>query len=217
MSLIKKIKNSFFHNHGKNNHVFLIDSNGKRYEIHRFKNSKIKFQGDNNTIEIHAPFGELYLDITIYNNTTIIFNKSMYSRKISISGFDNNGNTIVFGQDFSTTDILHISLLRGDGNIYIGNDCMFAYNVTIQMGDGHAIYDKGTNEIINNNKNIYVGNHVWACADTTFLKGAFVPDNSIVGTKSLITKKFNTPNIAIAGIPAKIVKNNINWTRKSQY
>lgn len=43
------------------------------------------------------------------------------------------------------------------------------------------------------------------------LKGASINDNSIIGFKSLVTKKYTEKNVIIAGSPAKIIKTNINW------
>ena len=220
MSLWRKIinfKKSFFRNHGKNNHVFLIDKNGNRREIYRLGNSQIKFIGDNNTVEIYAPVGDLALDIKVFDNTKIILNPSKHTRKIAIYGFNNSDNNIIVGRDFSSTDVVKILLLRGNGNIKIGDDCMFAYNDTIQMGDGHAIYSKTNKHPINNNKDIIIGNHVWVAADALILKGAKISDNSIVGIKSVVTKSFAETNVILAGVPAKIVKTDISWTRDSQY
>jgi len=220
MSIIRKIinyKKSFFRNRGKDNHVFIIDANGNRYEIHRLKNSFIKFKGDNNTIEIYEPDNDLTLNITVYNNTKIVLHPSQYSRNIAIIGYYNNNNIITIGRDFSTTSKLQISLLRGPGNITIGNDCMFASYDLIQLGDGHAIYSTKTNEIVNDNKDITVGNHVWLTDNVTLLKGTKIGNNRIVGLKTVTTKPFEQDNCIIAGIPAKIVKTDIDWTRKSQY
>lgn len=220
MSLLRKIinfKKSFVRNRGANNHVFLIDENGKRREIHRLNSSQIKFIGNNNTIEIYAPVGDLVLDIKVFDNTKIILNPRQHTRKIAIYGFNNKNNSIIFGRDFSSTDVVKILLLRGNGNITIGDDCMFAYNDIIQMGDGHAIYSKNSKKPINDNKDIIIGNHVWVAADALILKGAKVSDNSIVGIKSVVTKSFDDTNVILAGIPAKVVKTDISWTRDSQY
>ncbi len=218
MSIIKKLrdfKRSFISNHGVNNHVFVVNPDGTRHEVRRLKHSHIKFSGNNNTIEIHMPCNNLMLNVNVCNNTSIVLFPSSYPRKISIAGFKNDGNKIVFGRDLSTTDVLQISLLRGPGDIIIGSDCMFAYKDIIQLGDGHAIYDNDTGNVINNNKNIIIDNHVWITADVLLLKGCHIPNNCIVGTKSVVTKKFEDENAVIVG--NTVVKKNIHWTRESQY
>ncbi len=47
----------------------------------------------------------------------------------------------------------------------------------------------------------------------SILKGATIFDNSIVAFGSIVTKSFTETNVIIAGIPAKIVKTNINWKK----
>ena len=47
------------------------------------------------------------------------------------------------------------------------------------------------------------------------LKDVTIPPNSIVGADSLVNKSFDRENIIIAGTPAKIVKENINWAHEN--
>lgn len=42
-----------------------------------------------------------------------------------------------------------------------------------------------------------------------------IGDNSIVGWGSIVTRRFDEPNVILAGIPAKVVKRGINWDRRS--
>ncbi len=51
----------------------------------------------------------------------------------------------------------------------------------------------------------------WCCC--TFLKGSNIPNNTIIGTGSLLSKKFVDENTIIAGIPAKVVKRGVGWDR----
>ncbi len=95
--------------------------------------------------------------------------------------------------------------------IVIGDDALFGWNCTLNDGDGHSIYDKNSNKLINNNKMVYIGKHVWVGADSTLLKGSYIPNNSIIGYGSIVTKKFNQEDCIIAGYPAKIIKENIDW------
>ena len=51
------------------------------------------------------------------------------------------------------------------------------------------------------------------------LKQAQIANNSIVGIRSIVTKKFEKTNVVLAGNPAKVVKTGVNWDRAypSQY
>ena len=48
---------------------------------------------------------------------------------------------------------------------------------------------------------------------TIILKGVTIPDNSIVATGSIVTREFKDKNVLIAGNPAKIIKEGVDWSR----
>ena len=50
--------------------------------------------------------------------------------------------------------------------------------------------------------------------EVTVLKGSEVPNNTTVAFRAIVTKKFTEENTILAGAPAKVVKNNVNWERK---
>lgn len=52
--------------------------------------------------------------------------------------------------------------------------------------------------------------------DVLFLKGSYVNGDSIVGIKSVVTKRFEDKNICIAGIPAHVTRKNVNWNRVNE-
>ena len=60
---------------------------------------------------------------------------------------------------------------------------------------------------------IVIGNHVWISADCKVLKGVTVPNNCIIGTNSVVTKKFTEENCIIAGNPAGVLKREVNWIK----
>ena len=43
-------------------------------------------------------------------------------------------------------------------------------------------------------------------------KGAKVAPHSIVGACAMVTKAFEEPHCALAGVPAKVVKTNVDWS-----
>lgn len=94
--------------------------------------------------------------------------------------------------------------------ITISDNALFGWNCTLNDGDGHVIIDNKGN-IVNCNKGIFIGKNSWLGAEVTLLKGSYIPNNCIVGYGSIVTKKFNTENSIIAGHPAKVIKENVEW------
>ena len=58
--------------------------------------------------------------------------------------------------------------------------------------------------------NIKIGNHVWLGYDSKILKNTIIEDNCIVGMNSIVTHNVKA-NTLVAGIPAKIIRENITW------
>lgn len=96
-----------------------------------------------------------------------------------------------------------------NSKVSIGNDCLFARS-TIRTGDFHKVLNKFNKSILNNSKNVNIGDRVWVAEDAQILKGATIGDDSVVGAGSVVTKTFQA-NQVLAGNPARVVRNNIIW------
>lgn len=100
-----------------------------------------------------------------------------------------------------------------DGSsLFIGNSCMFSDGIDIRTTDNHAIFDINTGQRINFEENIIIGDKVWIGTGVNVLKGSVLPNGTIVGARSVVTKKYEQENSIIVGNPARVVKNNIRWT-----
>ena len=53
---------------------------------------------------------------------------------------------------------------------------------------------------------------MWISCNVTILKKSYINDNCVVGCNSLIQKKYNEKNVVIAGNPAIVCKEKINWS-----
>ena len=122
-------------------------------------------------------------------------------------------NSIIVGSQTTTGGTVQIEASEGT-TIIIGEDCMFSHNIKLFSTDSHSIVDEN-GQRINFAKDITIGNHVWIGMNSIILKGSFVPNNSIISANSVYTmKKFDDANSIFAGVPARKIKNKINWKRK---
>lgn len=121
--------------------------------------------------------------------------------KIMVSG------VLKIGANF---DITGDAMLICAKEIEIGKNTMIAWQTIIMDTDQHAIYNNEKKQI-NQDKKITIGDNVWIGARSLILKGSYLADGSIVGANTTITKSFKTQKSIIAGNPARIVKENIQW------
>lgn len=159
-------------------------------DFSRLKNCAIYVSGDNNTIRI-GKFSTLV-------NTEFCMEKS--------------GNTIDLGEHTRILGKTHLAAIEGT-KILVGADCMFSSDIHFRTGDSHSVLDMEGRRI-NASEDIVVGEHVWVGTKVTCLKGAQIPSHSIVGACALVTGKFTKPNCVLAGVPAKVIKENVDWSMK---
>lgn len=198
-----------------NNTIEIIKTDGRRVRVRRVPGCKFVFTGDNNHIVLHEPIGKLELIVRVSSGVYVELQPStVYQRKIKVykSGGEGKLNKLLIGRDFSSTGWVVFDFCCGGGDITIGDDCLFADGV-FWTGDFHVIRDKKTGRILNHNADIVVGRHVWLGTGVKVLKRACIPDNAIVGAHSLVTHRFDAPNVVLAGVPAKVVKTDVDWER----
>ena len=103
-----------------------------------------------------------------------------------------------------------IKMYESFQTLIIENDCMFA-NSRIICGDSHPIVSKKTKRIINFSEGIHIGKHVWVGNQAIILKNVIIPDDCIVATGAIVTRKFIEKNCVIGGNPAHIIKRGVTW------
>jgi acetyltransferase-like isoleucine patch superfamily enzyme len=97
--------------------------------------------------------------------------------------------------------------------VSIGDDSQLSWGVDVWCTDAHTITDLDGNPV-NYAHSIEIGRHVWIGKDVKIGKNVSIADNSIVGWGSIVTRRFDEPNVVIAGTPAKVVKHGVNWDRR---
>ena len=199
------------------NNVFLV-KNGVKQSVpeNYFKGLDITFNGDGNTVTIVDGYSfnnfhimvfgggnSIYINIGAdIKNTSILMSTPVNNRRVNI------------GKNFCCNGAM-LTLPESGNRIEIGDNCMFSFGIQLRTEDGHALYDVTTKQLINKGGSCIIGNHVWVCCNVLFMKNTFLNDNSIAAAGALITKKFTETNVIVGGSPAKVIKTNVNWDRKS--
>lgn len=107
--------------------------------------------------------------------------------------------------------------LHDSSNIYIGKRCLFSKDIHMYSTDFHTIFEVGTRRILNMPRPIVIADDVWIGFRTIVLKGAFVPDNCVVGAGSVIAREYDEENCVICGSPGRVVRRNVNWSISSPF
>ena len=151
-----------------------------------------------------------------------------HGSKLSIRGH------LSFGADFNMTAESTIVCAK---EIRFGDDCLLAWDVLVMDTDEHPLFNRHEtairetrdsnhvprpevpcpesndteNERINPDKPIVVGNHVWIGCKCVLLKGAEVPDNTVVAAGTLLTSSFSGEHQVIGGNPPSVLKQDVRW------
>lgn len=93
--------------------------------------------------------------------------------------------------------------------ITIGDENMYGWNISFNTSDGHHVYDSGVQKPMEGE--IVIGNHVWIASNSYIAKNTLIADDCIVAQNSLVGKRFERPKCLIGGVPARVIKENVNW------
>ena len=174
------------------------------------KQVNIRIKGSHNTVVI-GDFAQL-------KGATIYINGSY--NHVSVGPWSYLGGTDLFIEDDSGSIVVgsrtkflgktHLAVIEGT-SITIGEDCLFSSDIQMRTGDSHSVLDLQGRRI-NASQNIVVGDHVWVGTKAFLSKGARIAPHSIVGACALVTKAFDEPYCSLAGVPARVVKRDVDWS-----
>ncbi|MCA0426251.1 MAG: acyltransferase [Bacteroidetes bacterium] len=197
---IKRIK-------GKNNSLIIAKSA-------LLQNCKFDIEGHNNTLEIQETC--FLKGVSFYirgNNNKVFLGQGVRFNQGGSVWIEDENCEAVIGENTSIENA-HLAVTESHSKIHIGKDCMLAYDIDLRTGDSHSILDTNTNMRINPAQSISIGNHVWIASHVSILKGVEIADNSVIATRAVVTKSFSEKNILIGGMPAKKLKENVDWKRE---
>lgn len=153
----------------------------------RVRNARILVRGNDNYLELEA--GVKFLGT------------------IELCG---DGNTLKIGREskFAGAEII----VHGGTTVAIGPGCYISKGVDIRTTDSHSILN-ANGEVINPDKDIFIGERVWLGRMVSVLKGARIQRGSVIGTMSLVTGTIPAGVIA-AGVPARTIREHISWDKR---
>lgn len=149
---------------------------------------RISFQGEKNelTIDPDVTIGSLYIE------------------------FGNSGYCSIGRK----TKIIDAYFAISDAEVKIGKDCLFSSEIILRTHDFHHIFDFNSHERINYAKDIIIEDNVWLAHRVSLLAGAKIGTGSVVGTCAVTSSQFGS-HMIIAGCPAKVIRENICWSKDS--
>lgn len=93
---------------------------------------------------------------------------------------------------------------------------MWGWNIEVFDSDNH--YLTHSKRLENRwRAPITVGKHVWIAAFSHILKGAEIPDGSVVAYGSIVSGKFSRECVLIGGSPCRVLAEDTYWTREEVY
>ena len=124
-----------------------------------------------------------------------------HGSKLSIRG------DLTLGADFNMTAESTIVCAK---EIRFGDDCLLSWDILVMDTDEHPLYDKA-HQRINPDKPIVVGNHVWIGCTCVLLKGATIPNDTVVAAGALLTSAYVGEQQVIGGNPPSVLKREVHW------
>lgn len=193
---------------GKNNKVLIEE--GATFEL-----SQIFISGDDNVITLGSCnlYHKLSINLKGEGKNIFIGKSDKNIRCLKVISIRGDGQQLRIGDNFSCGGF---ELQMNDGNeaCYIGDNCLFSWDIKARTSDGHSIVDITTGRATNIPRDIWIGSRVWVGEAVYFNKGSKISNDSTVASRAVVTKPFNRENVIIAGFPAKIVKDNVRWDRR---
>ena len=192
--------------YGDNNFI-KIDNNTN------FFNSKININGSNNNVSFsHNLIFESVIISMYYNNNLFCMETTPYKPK-DAKFYIEEGSKVYIGKNCQLNNLYVVANCNytKPHKLVIGNNVYIAKDTIIRTSDGHTLIDPVTKIPLNESKDVIIGDNVWITSRCIILKGAQIPDGSMVAAGSIVNKTFSETNIMLAGVPAKIIRRNILW------
>lgn len=177
-------------------------------DLGRRSDASLLIEGDDNDIEI-AEGVRLAVNLVVRGTG----NRIRIGADAYLHGFINvitNGAVLTIGA--RTTMVQGSLQLHEPTTMTVGEDCMISSQVFLAVSDMHPVFDRATGDRVNPGGSVSVGDHVWLGLRTMVLKGAAIGSGSVTAAGSIVSGVV-PPHVIVAGAPARVVRQNIEWRR----
>jgi acetyltransferase-like isoleucine patch superfamily enzyme len=102
---------------------------------------------------------------------------------------------------------------RNGGSIVCQPDQLWAAYVYIVTDDMHRLEDVETGARINSyGAHVRFGRHVWLGRDVIISGHVEIGDGAVVGMRSMVRGQKVPPRTAVAGVPARVIREGVTWS-----
>jgi acetyltransferase-like isoleucine patch superfamily enzyme len=183
---------------------------------------------------IEPPRAELLDRLVLYPVTDSLIVLASQTQNVVSLGIGGDGATVFIGPDceFTAGDLYcgsessivfnggvtatrcAIVDARNGGSIVAEPDQLWAANVYVATDDMHRLADQATGARLNPfGAHIKLGRHVWLGRDVTVTGHAEIGDGVVVGMQSMVRGQKIPPNTAVGGVPARVLREGITWSK----
>lgn len=200
------------------NQIIILDEKGN---AKIYDNSKVLcgidvyfIQGDNNTVVIEEPYQihELKILIAGNGNKVEIGSNSEIRKMAVLMNTKSDSRILKLGKHIFCGEV-KFHLWNEKSRIIVGDDCLLSSDIVIEADDGYSIYDIVTNELINDESETILGQHIWLGYGVFVMGGSKLSSNTIVAARSVVNDKYTDEFTIIGGNPCKIIKKNVNFSK----
>lgn len=174
----------------------------KKAKINKKKSAKLNIKARLFLGFIRAETSAILTEIALRDHAKLEINgdfKVYAGAKILIK---ENAQLYLGGGYINSNTIINVS-----EKIHIGKGAAIAENVIIRDSDTHKILSNPNHKMT---LPIIIEDNVWIGMNAIILKGVTIGKGSIIAAGSVVTKDIPAHCLA-AGVPAKIIKENVEW------
>jgi len=208
ISLVKTLRFNF--HYFKLGQAFTIPVIVSKYVLINGLKGNVKVIGDQRKGQIRIGFSSVPVFDKVKSRSvwnvgggTVIFHGRAFLGQGTRIG---SGGILTFGENFQVTAETTIIC---EERITFGKNVLCSWQCQIMDTDYHTVIDDGVDKLVT--APVEIGNHVWIGSRVMINKGAKIPDNTVIASGSVVTKAYPDSNTLLAGVPATVIKHNINW------